>query len=82
MLSYFVLYCVIRSWVSCLQTLEICGKIKALLGQNTKGKDVPLALFALCCPFGPLPLADVPSRDYTFKSKHKMDMSPISMDPK
>ena len=41
-----------------------------------------MALFALCCPFGPLPLLDVPPRDYTFKSKHKMDMAPLSMDPR
>ena len=65
-----------------LQTLEISGKIRPLLGQNLKSKEPPLALFALCCPFGPLPLADMPPRDYTFKSKHKMDMSPMNMDPR
>ena len=64
------------------QTLEISGRIKALGGQSLKGEEPPFALFALCCPFGPLPLLDVPPRDYTFKSKHKMDMAPISMDPR
>jgi len=66
-----------------LQTLEISGRIKLLHSQNIKNNDEPpLALFAICCPFGPLPLLDVPPRDYTFKTKHKMDMSPISMDPR
>jgi len=65
-----------------LQTLEISGKIRLLQGQSLKGDAAPLALFALCCPFGPLPLHDVTARDYTFKSKHKMDMSPLSMDPR
>ena len=53
-----------------------------LHGQCLKGEQAepPLALFAMCCPFGPLPLLDVPPRDYTFKSKHKMDLAPLSMD--
>ena len=67
---------------SYLQTLEISGRFKVLLGQAMKADEPPLAMFALCCPFGPLPLLDVPPRDYTFKSKHKMDMSPLSMDPR
>jgi len=74
-------------WLTCdmfsyLQTLEISGRFKVLLGQAMKADEPPLAMFALCCPFGPLPLLDVPPRDYTFKSKHKMDMSPLSMDPR
>ena len=53
-----------------------------LHGQFLKGEQAEplLALFAICCPFGPLPLLDVPPRDYTFKSKHKMDLAPLSMD--
>jgi len=68
--------------VGWLQTLEISGKIRLLQGQSLKGDTAPLALFALCCPFGPLPLHDVTARDYTFKTKHKMDMAPLSMDPR
>ena len=63
-----------------LQTLEISGKIKPLVGQSSPGQPAPLALFALCCPFGPLPLPDVPWRDYTFKTKHAMDLTLLSMD--
>ncbi|CAH1799589.1 unnamed protein product [Owenia fusiformis] len=63
-------------------TLEISGKIRMLHGQNLKcdNEEPPLALFATCCPFGPLPLLDTSPRDYTFKTKHKMDLAPISMD--
>ena len=49
-------------------------------GQNHRSEEPQLALFATCCPFGPLSLLDLPSRELTFKSKHKMDFSPISMD--
>ena len=63
-----------------LQTLEISGWIRVLHGQNVRTEEPQLALFATCCPFGPLSLMDIPSRELTFKSKHKMDFSPMSMD--
>ncbi|KAK3097370.1 hypothetical protein FSP39_009073, partial [Pinctada imbricata] len=61
-------------------TLEINGWIRLLHGQNLRTDEPQLGLFATCCPFGPLSLLDLPSRELTFKSKHKMDFSPISMD--
>ncbi|XP_046574647.1 LOW QUALITY PROTEIN: single-minded homolog 1-like [Haliotis rubra] len=61
-------------------TLEINGWIRVLHGQNIRAEEPQLALFATCCPFGPLSLFDIPSRELTFKSKHKMDFSPITMD--
>ncbi|XP_033741802.1 uncharacterized protein LOC117328383 [Pecten maximus] len=61
-------------------TLEINGWIRVLHGQNVRTDETQLALFATCCPFGPLSLLDLPSRELTFKSKHKMDFSPMSMD--
>ncbi|XP_064617115.1 uncharacterized protein LOC135481123 isoform X2 [Liolophura sinensis] len=61
-------------------TLEINGWIRVLHGQNLKTEEPQMALFATCCPFGPMSLLDLPSRDLTFKSKHKMDLSPLSMD--
>lgn len=61
-------------------TLEISGWIRVLHGQNVRTEEPQLALFATCCPFGPLSLMDIPSRELTFKSKHKMDFSPMSMD--
>ncbi|XP_074660031.1 uncharacterized protein LOC141912623 [Tubulanus polymorphus] len=61
-------------------TLEISGRIRMLHGQIVKPEEPPLALFAVCCPFGPLPLLDSPVREFTFKTKHKMDLSPVSID--
>lgn len=62
------------------QTLEISGWIRVMHGQPNRSEEPHLALFATCCPFGPLSLMDLPSRELTFKSKHKMDFSPLSMD--
>ncbi|XP_063405173.1 aryl hydrocarbon receptor protein 1-like isoform X1 [Mytilus trossulus] len=63
-------------------TLEINGWIR-LLHNNIAPRSTEepqMGLFATCCPFGPLSLLDLPSRELTFKSKHKMDFSPMSMD--
>nr|AAZ83700.1 aryl hydrocarbon receptor [Dreissena polymorpha] len=61
-------------------TLEISGWIRVMHGQPNHSDEPQLALFATCCPFGPLSLMDLPSRELTFKSKHKMDFAPLSMD--
>ncbi|RWS08195.1 uncharacterized protein B4U79_15799, partial [Dinothrombium tinctorium] len=60
--------------------LDIRGRIKILYGQNHKGEDPPLALFAVCTPFGPPSLLEMPQKDSMFKSKHKLDLSLVSMD--
>ncbi|XP_059143352.1 uncharacterized protein LOC131930762 [Physella acuta] len=61
-------------------TLEINGWIRVLHGQGPRADEPQLALFATCSPFGPLSLFDIPSREMTFKTKHKMDYSPVTMD--
>ncbi|GFO13795.1 Aryl hydrocarbon receptor [Plakobranchus ocellatus] len=61
-------------------TLEINGWIRVLHGQGPHADEPQLALFATCSPFGPLSLFDIPSREMTFKTKHKMDFSPVTMD--
>ncbi|CAL1526779.1 unnamed protein product, partial [Lymnaea stagnalis] len=61
-------------------TLEINGWIRILHGQGPRSEEPQLALFATCSPFGPLSLFDIPSREMTFKTKHKMDYSPVTMD--
>ena len=67
-----------------LQRLDIRGRVKVLHGQNRKPtpspEDPPLALFALCTPFGPPSLLEVPQKEVMFKSKHKLDLSLVSMD--
>nr|CDK60412.1 Spineless [Euperipatoides kanangrensis] len=62
--------------------LDIRGRIKVLHGQNCKTEDPPLGLFAVCCPFGPPSLLEMPQKDIMFKSKHKLDLSLVSMDPR
>ena len=41
-----------------------------------------LALFAIACPFGPPSLFELPQRESIFKSKHKINLSPLSLDSK
>ncbi|XP_055387647.1 hypoxia-inducible factor 1-alpha isoform X2 [Condylostylus longicornis] len=60
--------------------LDIRGRIKVLHGQNRKTEDPPLALFAFCTPFGPPSLLELPQKENMFKSKHKLDLSLVSMD--
>lgn len=64
----------------CEQRLDIRGRIKVLHGQNHKSEEPPLALFAVCTPFGPPSLLEMPQKDSMFKSKHKLDLSLVSMD--
>lgn len=49
---------------------------------NQMDQEPMLALFAVACPFGPPSLFELPQRDSLFKSKHKVNMAPISLDSK
>ncbi|KAH8868514.1 Aryl hydrocarbon receptor [Schistosoma japonicum] len=40
----------------------------------------PLGLFAVCSPLGPLPSLNGPQRDSTFKTKHQLDLTVITID--
>ncbi|XP_069695320.1 aryl hydrocarbon receptor protein 1 isoform X2 [Periplaneta americana] len=60
--------------------LDIRGRIKVLHGQNRKTEEPPLALFAICTPFGPPSLLEIPQKEVMFKSKHKLDLTLVSMD--
>lgn len=51
-----------------------------LHGQNRKSEEPPLALFAICTPFGPPSLLEIPQKEVMFKSKHKLDLALVSMD--
>ncbi|XP_017298833.2 uncharacterized protein LOC103507474, partial [Diaphorina citri] len=62
------------------ERLDIRGRIKILHGQNRKLEEPPLALFAICTPFGPPSLLEIPHKEVMFKSKHKLDLSLVSMD--
>jgi aryl hydrocarbon receptor len=63
-----------------LQRLDIRGRVKVLHGQNRKSDEAPLALFAICTPFGPPSLLEIPQKEVMFKSKHKLDLALVSMD--
>lgn len=63
-----------------LQRLDIRGRVKVLHGQNRKTEEAPLALFAICTPFGPPSLLEIPQKEVMFKSKHKLDLALVSMD--
>lgn len=54
--------------------------MKVLHGQNRKSEEPPLALFAICTPFGPPSLLEIPQKEVMFKSKHKLDLALVSMD--
>ncbi|XP_049846591.1 circadian locomoter output cycles protein kaput [Schistocerca gregaria] len=60
--------------------LDIRGRVKVLHGQNRKTEEPPLALFAICTPFGPPSLLEIPHKEVMFKSKHKLDLALVSMD--
>lgn len=60
--------------------LDIRGRVKILHGQNRKSEEPPLALFAICTPFGPPSLLEIPQKEVMFKSKHKLDLALVSMD--
>ncbi|XP_018006808.2 uncharacterized protein LOC108664658 [Hyalella azteca] len=61
--------------------LDIRGRVKVLVGQNRKTEEgAPLALFAVCTPFGPPSLLELPQKEVMYKSKHKLDLSLVSMD--
>lgn len=62
------------------QRLDIRGRVKILHGQNRKTEEPPLGLFCYCTPFGPPSLLELPQKENMFKSKHKLDLSLVSMD--
>ncbi|CAG2158932.1 unnamed protein product [Oppiella nova] len=70
----------VETYLGFHQRLDIRGRIKVLDGQNHKSEEPPLALFAVCTPFGPPSLLEMPQKDSMFKSKHKLDLSLVSMD--
>ena len=57
------------------------GRASAEASSNQgPSKEPMLAFFGVCIPFGPPSLLEMPSKDSVFKSKHRLDLSIISMD--
>ncbi|EAW93686.1 aryl hydrocarbon receptor [Homo sapiens] len=63
------------------------GKLKYLHGQKKKGKDgsiLPpqLALFAIATPLQPPSILEIRTKNFIFRTKHKLDFTPIGCDAK
>uniref|UniRef100_A0A8C5PRW4 Aryl hydrocarbon receptor n=1 Tax=Leptobrachium leishanense TaxID=445787 RepID=A0A8C5PRW4_9ANUR len=63
------------------------GRLKFLHGQNKKGKDgsgIPsqLALFALATPLQSPSILEIRTKNFIFRTKHKLDFTPIGCDAK
>lgn len=63
------------------------GRLKYLHGQNKKGKDgalLPpqLALFAIATPLQPPSILEIRTKNFIFRTKHKLDFTPIGCDAK
>ncbi|XP_075414449.1 aryl hydrocarbon receptor [Tenrec ecaudatus] len=63
------------------------GKLKYLHGQNKKGKDgsvLPpqLALFAIATPLQSPSILEIRTKNFIFRTKHKLDFTPTSCDAK
>ncbi|KAG9345144.1 hypothetical protein JZ751_009687 [Albula glossodonta] len=63
------------------------GRLKFLHGQSQKSKDgqpIPpqLALFALATPLQPPSILEIRTKNFLFRTKHKMDFTPTACDAK
>ncbi|XP_045649053.1 aryl hydrocarbon receptor [Ursus americanus] len=63
------------------------GRLKYLHGQNKKGKDgsiLPpqLALFTIATPLQPPSILEIRTKNFIFRTKHKLDFTPTACDAK
>ncbi|GCB72109.1 hypothetical protein scyTo_0001830 [Scyliorhinus torazame] len=63
------------------------GRLKFLYEQNMKGKDgayIPpqLALFAIATPLQPPSILEIRTKNFIFRTKHKLDFTPVGCDAK
>ncbi|XP_020855663.1 aryl hydrocarbon receptor [Phascolarctos cinereus] len=63
------------------------GRLKLLHGQNKKAKDgsslaPQLALFAVATPLQPPSILEIRTKNFIFRTKHKLDFSPTGCDAK
>lgn len=71
-----------------LQALNIQGRLKFLHGQSrqhceSKDSSPPqLALFAIATPLQPPAILEIRTRNMIFRTKHKLDFTPMACDAK
>uniref|UniRef100_A0A8C3SLM1 Aryl hydrocarbon receptor n=6 Tax=Chelydra TaxID=8474 RepID=A0A8C3SLM1_CHESE len=63
------------------------GRLKFLHGQNKKGKDgspvsPQLSLFAVATPLQPPSILEIRTKNFIFRTKHKLDFTPTGCDAK
>lgn len=83
-LSILVNVCVC---VCAFKAMNFQGRLKFLHGQNKKGKDgslLPpqLALFAIATPLQPPSILEIRTKNFIFRTKHKLDFTPTGCDAK
>uniref|UniRef100_K7E241 Aryl hydrocarbon receptor-like n=1 Tax=Monodelphis domestica TaxID=13616 RepID=K7E241_MONDO len=69
------------------RALSLQGRLKPLHGQNHRTEDgspVPpqLALFAISTPLQPPSILEIRTKTLTFRTKHKLDFTPVACDAK
>lgn len=69
------------------KAMNFQGRLKYLHGQNKKGKDgsiLPpqLALFTIATPLQPPSILEIRTKNFIFRTKHKLDFTPTACDAK
>lgn len=69
------------------KAMNFQGRLKFLHGQNKKGKDgatlsPQLALFAVATPLQPPSILEIRTKNFIFRTKHKLDFTPTGCDAK
>ncbi|XP_059568466.1 aryl hydrocarbon receptor isoform X3 [Myotis daubentonii] len=77
----------IQDYLGFQQAMNFQGRLKYLHGQNKKGKDgsvLPpqLALFAIATPLQPPSILEIRTKNFIFRTKHKLDFTPTGCDAK
>lgn len=72
--------------MSSLQLLSIQGRLKFLHGQsrqqNERSSPPQLALFAIATPLQPPAILEIRTKNMIFRTKHKLDFTPMACDAK
>lgn len=69
------------------KALNLLGRLKFLHGQNRQlddGGQMPpqLALFAIATPLQPPSIMEIRTKNMIFRTKHKLDFTPMACDAK
>lgn len=66
------------------QALNIQGRLKFLHGQQQVQRSSPprLALFAIASPLQPPTILEIRTKNMIFRTKHKLDFTPMACDAK